>query len=874
MKAGLVRLATAALALACVAATPVQGQTATEVALEAIAEDMRQWDELLRERGFAWVGEAMTGGAAEGEHDDHAVQLTAGVEYRIVAACDQDCTDVDLILLDGSGNVVTSDVETDADPVVAITPPSTADYTVRVAIVTCSVAPCLHAARLYQAGAAAQVASATSGRVIDERGTLASGDEELNGGEYVDRFEVQATAGQTLVADMVSTDFDTYLFVRGPNGDQEDNDDHEGNSSRSRLEVQITESGTWRVSATSYAGGETGDYRLTVDLNGAGSAASAVSSTGTRNESGELRSGDQTLDSGEYYDSYSFMGTAGEQVVIDLRSTEVDPYLILMAPSSESEQNDDFEGSAERSVISTTLEETGEYTVVVTTYAPNESGSYDLQITQGGGETGVRSEQGALASGDETLSSGEYADVYRIQATPGQQLVATVSSSDFDTYLMVIGPDSDRKENDDLAGRPGESEVEMTLAESGEYRVVVTSYEPGETGNYSLSISQGATAQSAQASRDVTELSIGSRASGRLQEGDGTLSGGEYRDMYVFEGTAGQTVSVAMRSQSFDTYVGLITPSGEQVDNDDWEGDTRLSRVDHVLAETGRYRVMATSYQAGEQGDYEVEVTRAGADATAVANADVGLGPAQIYGVFVGISDYGGRASDLSFTAEDAERVSQALQATGAMSADNAVVLTDSRATRANVEQAVREIGARAGPDDMFVFFYSGHGAQVPRDAPQPSDPDALDETLEFYDTRITDDEFAALLSEIAPGVALIALDACYSGGFSKDVVSVPGRMGLFSSEEDVISAVAAKFRAGGYLSQFFADGVGRRLADLNGDRTTSALELSQYLHNRYRADVESSTGDDYVRTGGPQLGYQHLVVDRGSIRSSEVLFR
>lgn len=872
MNVGLARIVTATLVLGCVSAAPLHGQTATEVALEAIGEDMRQWDELLRERGFASVGEAMTGGAAEGESDDHTVRLTGGVEYRIVAACDQDCSDVDLILLDESGNVVTSDVESDADPVIAIVPPSTAEYTVRVAVVTCSVAPCLHAARLYQAGAAARPASGTSGRVIDERGSLASGDEELTGGEYVDRFEVQATAGQTLVIDMVSTDFDTYLFVRSPNGDQEDNDDHEGNSSRSRLEVSVTESGTWRVSATSYAAAETGNYRLTVDLNGAGEAAAAT--TGTRSESGELRAGDETLESGEYYDSYSFMGTAGEEVVLDLRSTEVDPYLILMAPSRESEQNDDFEGSAERSVISTTLEESGEYTVVVTTYAPNETGSYALEITQGGGDAGVRSEQGALASGDETLSSGEFADVYRIQATPGQQLVATVSSTDFDTYLMVIGPDSDRKENDDLAGRPGESEVEMTLAESGEYRVVVTSYEPGETGNYSLTINQGATGQSSQANRDVTELSIGSQASGSLQAGDGTLSGGEYRDMYVFEGTAGQTVSVAMRSQSFDTYVGLITPSGEQVDNDDWEGDTRLSRVDHVLAETGRYRVMATSYQAGEEGDYEVEVTQAGADATAVANADVGLGPAQVYGVFVGISDYGGRASDLSFTAEDAERVSQALQSTGAMSAENAVVLTDSRATRANVEQAVREIGARAGPDDMFVFFYSGHGAQVPRSGPQPSDPDALDETLEFYDARITDDEFAALLSEIAPGVALIALDACYSGGFSKDVVSVPGRMGLFSSEEDVISAVAAKFRAGGYLSQFFADAVGRRLADLNGDRTTSALELSQYLHNRYRADVESSTGDDYVRTGGPQLGYQHLVVDRGSIRSSEVLFR
>jgi hypothetical protein len=50
---------------------------------------------------------------------------------------------------------------------------------------------------------------------------------------------------------------------------------------------------------------------------------------------------------------------------------------------------------------------------------------------------------------------------------------------------------------------------------------------------------------------------------------------------------------------------------------------------------------------------------------------------------------------------------------------------------------------------------------------------------------------------------------------------------------------------------------------------------LSQYLHERYRTDVKSGgPGDTYVRTGGPQTGYQHLVVDRGSIGPYDVLFR
>jgi hypothetical protein len=129
------------------------------------------------------------------------------------------------------------------------------------------------------------------------------------------------------------------------------------------------------------------------------------------------------------------------------------------------------------------------------------------------------------------------------------------------------------------------------------------------------------------------------------------------------------------------------------------------------------------------------------------------------------------------------------------------------------------------------------------------------------------------LIGQVNAGKVILLLDACFSGGFSKDVITVPGRMGMFSSEEDVTSSVAAKFRAGGFLAVFIADAIAEGLADADGDGAVSAIELSQYVHERYRADLKSGGPGDYVRTDGPQLGYQHLVVDRGSIRPYEVLF-
>jgi len=178
------------------------------------------------------------------------------------------------------------------------------------------------------------------------------------------------------------------------------------------------------------------------------------------------------------------------------------------------------------------------------------------------------------------------------------------------------------------------------------------------------------------------------------------------------------------------------------------------------------------------------------------------------------------------------------------------------------------------GPEDTFVMFYSGHGGQTRRSGgPAPTDPDSLDETLALYDGEISDDELSSLFDEIDDGTVLLWLDSCYSGGFAKDIVSAPGRMGIFSSEEDVTSNVADKFRAGGYLSLFLDEAIAQGLADEDGDRAITAIELSQYLHERYRSDVKSTRAADVVRTE-MTLGYQHLVVDRGSIGAYDVLFQ
>ena len=69
--------------------TTLSAQSAQERALEVLAQQMSNWQSVLEGNDFEVVGETMSGGAAQGDSDDHAIRLEAGVDYRMVAACDQ-----------------------------------------------------------------------------------------------------------------------------------------------------------------------------------------------------------------------------------------------------------------------------------------------------------------------------------------------------------------------------------------------------------------------------------------------------------------------------------------------------------------------------------------------------------------------------------------------------------------------------------------------------------------------------------------------------------------------------------------------------------------------------------------------------------------
>lgn len=79
---------------------------------------------------------------------DWGVSLEAGVRYLVVGACDNECSNVDIQLVDAGGAVVAQDVLADDFPVVDFTPPAAGAYQIRMLMRTCTLAPCYAGARL------------------------------------------------------------------------------------------------------------------------------------------------------------------------------------------------------------------------------------------------------------------------------------------------------------------------------------------------------------------------------------------------------------------------------------------------------------------------------------------------------------------------------------------------------------------------------------------------------------------------------------------------------------------------------------------------------------------------------------------------------
>lgn len=352
--------------------------------------------------------------------------------------------------------------------------------------------------------------------VVTKRGRLSSSDETLKSGEYRDIYTVHGRRGQLIVIDVQSTEFDTYVFLRGEDPDDEDkqwdNEDWNGDQSRSRIVAELPDSEEYSIYVTSHAAGETGRYTLEYALGEA--ALDQIPADGSDQEfEGSLSRNDGKLDSGEYRDLYQIEARDGQWVELDLTSEDFDPYVFarILGADENAAENDDFNGSSERAYAVAQMDRDGVIVISVTSNDVGEKGDYVLRVRvtndepEGAVSSGPESdpedsgtpivdgefvELGELTRSDEKLDSGEYRDFFPFEWKEGQTVVVRLESEEFDPYVFVRCADDDsfKEDNDDYRNSSTVSQLKFVVPLDGLYGVYVTSSAPGERGEYELRV--------------------------------------------------------------------------------------------------------------------------------------------------------------------------------------------------------------------------------------------------------------------------------------------------------------------------------------------------------------------------------------------------
>jgi hypothetical protein len=379
-------------------------------------------------------------------------------------------------------------------------------------------------------------------------GELSRFDEVSRDGSYAQAWILRMLAGQEATLDLLSDEFDAFLYVMGPGLDAPLSNDDDAGRCDSRITFTAPQSGEYRVVVNSLWSEATGRFRLrAMDRPGpvttavcdmiknpdldeeqvawlmALSAAGRVLAVGDEVR-GELTFSDSVSWDDTYIQAWDLRMPGGQEATVDLLSDDFDAYLMILGPGLPLRSNDRGAGACDAR-ITFTAPETGTYRVLVKTAQVGSAGRFRLRATRqpgattagecdivgdlggfddtefafdeeqvawlmalptGGRQLSVGQEaRGELSALDEESWDGSYVQAWALRMQAGQAATVDLLSDEFDAYLYVVGPGLEPLTDDDGAGAC-DARITFTAPEAGEYHVVVNSLSGGSTGRFRL----------------------------------------------------------------------------------------------------------------------------------------------------------------------------------------------------------------------------------------------------------------------------------------------------------------------------------------------------------------------------------------------------
>lgn len=97
---------------------------------------------------------------------------------------------------------------------------------------------------------------------------------------------------------------------------------------------------------------------------------------------------------------------------------------------------------------------------------------------------------GSLITRDATTEEDQFIDVYYFTGAEGDNVTIDLVSEQFDAFLLLDAPNGERIVLDNNSGDGSNAKISVTLPQSGDYTVGVSSFAPIEVGEYHLQLTQ------------------------------------------------------------------------------------------------------------------------------------------------------------------------------------------------------------------------------------------------------------------------------------------------------------------------------------------------------------------------------------------------
>jgi hypothetical protein len=154
--------------------------------------------------------------------------------------------------------------------------------------------------------------------------------------------------------------------------------------------------------------------------------------------------------------------------------------------------------------------------------------------------------------------SGCFADQYQLSLDSSQSLAISMDSSAFDAYLRILDSSGKQVASDDNSGGNGNARITIALP-PGKYVLEAASFAPGVSGGYTLAVAL----TGGQAPPAARRINVGDAVNGNLTSASGRSQNcaGCYADVYQLSVSSGQSLTIDLKSASFDAYLRVYDSS-------------------------------------------------------------------------------------------------------------------------------------------------------------------------------------------------------------------------------------------------------------------------------------------------------------------------